>query len=239
MPELPEVQTVAQSLIDGQGLAKGIVGRTVARAQVECAKYIRIDLSEDTLLVHLRMSGDLLLGEQEQPLGKFSRAQIYFEDGVQMSFDDARKFGRLWLVADPESIFADLGPEPLDDSIQPAAFHEMLTSRNRQLKPLLLDQSFIAGLGNIYVDEALHAAQLHPLAASSSLARAKSAARQHQRQRGQHRLGLPRRRVPEQIQCLPENRRALPPLWHPDRTHRRRPTGDAHLSQLSEAVISE
>ncbi len=201
MPELPEVQTVAQSLIDGQGLAKGIIGRTIARAQVEWpktvadpdaaefvrriqgqtvtgvgrrAKYIRIDLSEDTLLVHLRMSGDLLLGEQEQPLGKFSRAQIYFEDGVQMSFDDARKFGRLWLVADPESVFAVLGPELLDDSIQPAAFHEMLASRNRQLKPLLLDQSFIAGLGNIYVDEALHAAQLHPLAASNSLDRAKS-----------------------------------------------------------------
>jgi formamidopyrimidine-DNA glycosylase len=201
MPELPEVETVANSLIEGQGLDRGILGRTIVRAHVEWpktvaepdaaefvrriqgqtvtgvgrrAKYIRIDLSEDTLLVHLRMSGDLLLGEQEAPLGKFSRAQIYFDDGVQMSFDDARKFGRLWLVDDPATIFAGLGPEPLDDSIKPAAFHAMLTSRRRLLKPLLLDQSFVAGLGNIYVDEALHASRLHPLAASDSLDRSQT-----------------------------------------------------------------
>lgn len=202
MPELPEVETVAQSLIDGQGLGAGILGRRVVDAQVAWprtiqkpspeefvhriqgqivegvgrrAKFIRIDLSEDTLLVHLRMSGDLLLGRQREPLGKYSRARIYFEGGLQLSFDDARKFGRLWLLADPQEVFAGLGPEPLDDSLKPAAFHAMLTRRNRQLKPLLLDQSFIAGLGNIYVDEALHAARLHPLASSSSLSKEQSA----------------------------------------------------------------
>lgn len=196
MPELPEVETVARSLVEGQGVSEGILGRRVAKAAVAWprtiaepsadefvvrirgqvvagvgrrAKYIRIDLSEDTLLVHLRMTGELVLDPEDVPLSKYSQVQIYFQDGLRMSFNDARKFGKLWLVDDPEKVLARLGPEPLDASLKSAAFHAMLTGRSRQLKPLLMDQSFIAGLGNIYVDEALHYARLHPLQRSSQL----------------------------------------------------------------------
>lgn len=196
MPELPEVETVAQSLIDGQGVSEGILDLRISEARVAWnrilatppaaefthriqgqvvkgvgrrGKFIRIDLSEDALLVHLRMSGELLLGFEKNPLGSHSRLQLYFGNGLQLSFNDTRKFGRVWLVEDPETVFAGLGPEPLGASLKPLRFHQMLTARRRQLKPLLLDQSFIAGLGNIYADEALHAAKLHPLTVSSDL----------------------------------------------------------------------
>lgn len=202
MPELPEVETVARSLIDGQNISDGILGLEIVSAEVfwnrtiaepsaaefiqrirgqrvqqvgRRAKYIRIDLSEDVLLIHLRMTGDVLLFQEETPLNKFSRAQIKFESGLGLSFNDARKFGRIWLLSDPDPILASLGPEPLDKALKPAHFHAMLTSRKRQLKPLLLDQKFIAGLGNIYIDEALHFARLHPLEISSEISTEKSA----------------------------------------------------------------
>jgi formamidopyrimidine-DNA glycosylase len=196
MPELPEVETVARSLIEGQGVSDGILGLSIAEARVRWersvaepsaaefvgriqgqqvsevgrrAKFIRIDLSEDTLLVHLRMTGELVLDSSDAALTKYSKVQVFFKNGIRLSFNDARKFGRVWLVEDPERLLAGLGPEPLETSLKPAAFHTMLTNRNRQLKPLLLDQSFIAGLGNIYVDEALHYARLHPLQLSNQL----------------------------------------------------------------------
>ncbi|QYK50777.1 MAG: bifunctional DNA-formamidopyrimidine glycosylase/DNA-(apurinic or apyrimidinic site) lyase [Anaerolineales bacterium] len=199
MPELPEVETVARSLVSGQGLGLNVIGRRFAHARVRWprsiavpgarsfgqqlagrqvtgvgrrGKFIRIDLSQGGLLVHLRMSGDLLLGRGEQPLGRFARVQMFFDDGVQLSFDDARKFGRIWLLDDPEVVLGALGPEPFDPALTPARFHRMLAERNRQLKPLLLDQAFIAGLGNIYADEALWTAQLHPLQASQSVDKA-------------------------------------------------------------------
>lgn len=201
MPELPEVETVARSLIDGQNVSDGILGLEIVSADVfwnrtiaepsaaefiqriqgqrveqvgRRAKYIRIDLSEDVLLIHLRMTGDVLLFQEETPLNNFSRAQIKFDSGLGLSFNDARKFGRIWLLSDPDHILASLGPEPLDKALKPAQFHAMLTSRKRQLKPLLLDQKFIAGLGNIYVDEALHFARLHPLEISSEISTDKS-----------------------------------------------------------------
>ncbi len=198
MPELPEVESVARSLVSGQGVSSGIVGRSVSKAVVSWnktiaepsatsfkrrilgqkvagvgrrGKYIRIDLSKDTLLVHLRMSGDLILGYSEKALGKHSRARFYFDDGLQMSFNDPRKFGRIWLLKDAEEELSKLGPEPLDSSFTRTDFYERLHSRKRQLKALLLDQSFLAGVGNIYADESLHGANLHPLTLASSVSR--------------------------------------------------------------------
>jgi len=198
MPELPEVESVARSLVSGQGVSSGIVGRSVSKGVVSWnktiaepsatsfkrrilgqkvagvgrrGKYIRIDLSKDTLLVHLRMSGDLILGYSEKALGKHSRARLYFDDGLQMSFNDPRKFGRIWLLKDAEEELSKLGPEPLDSSFTRTDFYERLHSRKRQLKALLLDQSFLAGVGNIYADESLHGAKLHPLTLASSLSR--------------------------------------------------------------------
>ncbi|MCL5097381.1 MAG: bifunctional DNA-formamidopyrimidine glycosylase/DNA-(apurinic or apyrimidinic site) lyase [Candidatus Omnitrophica bacterium] len=197
MPELPEVETIARSI------AGSLVGRRVSRAHVDWkrtvaapsaaglvrrivgqrvvaigrrAKFVRIQLERDTLLIHLRMSGDLLTGHSDEPLGSHSRLQIYFEDGLQLSFQDPRKFGRVWLVADPESVLGALGSEPLDTELTPARFYRMLAAKKRQLKPLLLDQTFLAGLGNIYVDEALWEAKLHPLTAASKVSKAQAGA---------------------------------------------------------------
>jgi formamidopyrimidine-DNA glycosylase len=126
------------------------------------------------MLVHLRMSGDLLLGRDANQLGKYSRFRLLFEDGLQMSFNDARKFGRIWLLKDPQMLFEKLGPEPLNESLTSDIFYELIHSRKRQLKSMLLDQSFLAGVGNIYADEALHAAKLHPLTVANKLTRKES-----------------------------------------------------------------
>jgi formamidopyrimidine-DNA glycosylase len=187
MPELPEVETIARGLASG---ADNLIGRRVARAHASWkrtvaapsaaafehrivgqkiisigrrAKYVHITLDRDTLLIHLRMSGDLLTGHSQEPLGTHSRLQIWFEDGLQLSFQDPRKFGRVWLVANAEEVTGKLGPEPLEATLTPTRFYKMLAAKRRQLKPLLLDQTFLAGLGNIYVDEALWEAKLHPL----------------------------------------------------------------------------
>lgn len=203
MPELPEVETVARSLLGGQGEGLNVLGRRVVRAGVDWkrsvamptsrafqqrivgrevtavgrrGKFIKLDLSQGSLLIHLRMSGDLILGRQEKPIGAHSRVQIYFDDGLQMSFNDPRKFGRVWLVEDAEVVLGALGPEPFDKTLTPLRFHNMLVERKRQLKPLLLDQTFLAGLGNIYADEALWSAKLHPLISSARLSKPQSAA---------------------------------------------------------------
>jgi formamidopyrimidine-DNA glycosylase len=84
-------------------------------------------------------------------------------------FNDTRKFGRVWLTADVDDVFGELGPEPLGDDFTARGLYESLHSRRRLLKPLLLDQTFLAGLGNIYTDEALNLARLHPLARSETI----------------------------------------------------------------------
>ena len=100
--------------------------------------------------------------------------------GVEyLVFNDTRKFGRVWLTDDMENFLGRLGPEPLSDEFTSHWLHESLLHHHRQLKPLLLDQTFLAGLGNIYTDEALHMAKLYPRALSDSVT-AKQAERLHQ-----------------------------------------------------------
>ena len=139
------------------------------------AKYLLIELSDDTLVVHLRMSGDLLVERETDPVAPHHRFLLYFDDGYRLAFNDTRKFGRIWLLQDPAPLFAKLGPEPLDDSLIPKDFHARLKNHKRQLKPLLLDQSFIAGVGNIYADEALHRAHLHPQTLANNLTQEQAA----------------------------------------------------------------
>ena len=86
-----------------------------------------------------------------------------------MVFNDVRKFGRVWLVSDPEKIIGGLGPEPLSGTFTPEVFYQGLQKHHRQIKPLLLDQSFLAGLGNIYTDEALYLAHVHPMMISNEI----------------------------------------------------------------------
>jgi formamidopyrimidine-DNA glycosylase len=133
------------------------------------AKYLLVQLSDDVLVIHLRMSGDLLVEKEDDPIAPHHRFMLHFEDGFRLAFNDTRKFGRIWLMDDASPLLAKLGPEPLDRSITSDDFYRRLNKRKRQLKPLLMDQSFIAGVGNIYADEALHRAKLHPQILASAL----------------------------------------------------------------------
>jgi formamidopyrimidine-DNA glycosylase len=198
MPELPEVETIARSLQQGGRGQHSITGRVVLSARLSWArtlaepgkaeflkrlpgqrveqvgrrgKFIVIRLERDWLLIHLRMSGDLRV---EQGVEKITpqthdRLSILLDDGFALYFNDTRKFGRVWLLSDPQLILGSLGPEPLDEAFTTEQFHARLAKRKRQLKPLLLDQTFLAGLGNIYTDEALFLARLHPLYSSNHL----------------------------------------------------------------------
>jgi formamidopyrimidine-DNA glycosylase len=93
-----------------------------------------------------------------------------------LAFNDTRKFGRVWLTDQPQNVLGKLGPEPLGNEFTPQWLYENLRKRKRQLKPLLLDQSFLAGVGNIYADESLHMAKLHPLGLSNAISQKKAAA---------------------------------------------------------------
>jgi formamidopyrimidine-DNA glycosylase len=190
MPELPEVETIVNTLrpalIDKTILSadlrwkrtlavpsatsfqKRILGQKITELSRR-AKFIHLQLSSASLIIHLRMSGDLLVVLGGYQPEKHDRLLLKLSDDTTLVFADPRKFGRVWLVDDPAEVFSDLGPEPLSTEFTPAWLHAALHARRRQLKPLLLDQTFLAGLGNIYTDEALHLARLHPLTLSSSV----------------------------------------------------------------------
>ena len=202
MPELPEVETIVRALREGGRDGPPIPGFEISSADLLWAgclnlpetdlgpdslsgqniqtifrrgKFIRILLSQNTILVHLRMSGDMRVEEILDPQGeprpylKHDRFVLNFTNNWRLVFNDVRKFGRVWIVSDEEKILKKLGPEPLSSEFTPEMFYEMLKSKNRQLKPLLMDQHFLAGVGNIYSDEALFEAGLHPLSISSNL----------------------------------------------------------------------
>jgi len=140
------------------------------------AKYFILRLSDFSLLIHLRMSGDLLIKESKIKPEKHDRLILSLLPAPssdsslsQLVFNDTRKFGRVWLTANPEDVLGKLGPEPLSRAFTPGWLHSALHRKHRQLKPLLLDQTFLAGLGNIYTDESLHLAKLNPLATSDSV----------------------------------------------------------------------
>jgi formamidopyrimidine-DNA glycosylase len=197
MPELPEVETLARLL------RPVLVGRTILSADllwrrtlaapsparfkkqvagqqinavVRRAKFFHLQLSADSLIFHLRMSGDLLAVLGGYEAGKHDRLILKLSNDATFIFNDPRKFGRVWLVSDPAAVFSGLGPEPLSDEFTPTWLFDALRARRRQLKPLLLDQGFIAGLGNIYTDESLHRARLHPLTCSASVSEAEAGA---------------------------------------------------------------
>jgi len=203
MPELPEVETIARKLRPhllgkviqeaelrwARTLAspaprkfKGLIRGQVIREVTRRAKFFILRLSDLSLLIHLRMSGDLVIKQNGIKPEKHDRLILrLLPDPRQIQattaesqlsslvFNDTRKFGRVWLVADPEEVLGKLGPEPFSRAFTPEWLHTALHARRRQLKPLLLDQTFLAGLGNIYSDEALNLAKLHPLAASDSI----------------------------------------------------------------------
>lgn len=192
MPELPEVQTVVNDLN-----AAGLVGVTITEAHIfwpriigiptaaafcqqiagqtiatiwRRAKYLVFDFRSGAyLLIHLRMSGRLHLSASEIERDKHEHVILELDSGQQLRFHDTRKFGRLYLVQNLSTVLGELGPEPLDANFTVKSLTPRLQAHHRQLKPLLLDQTFLAGLGNIYVDEALWEARLHPQRLSDSL----------------------------------------------------------------------
>jgi formamidopyrimidine-DNA glycosylase len=194
MPELPEVETITRKL------RPQLLGKTIQDTQLRWprtlalptprkfrewikgqeiqevtrrAKYFILRLSDFTLLIHLRMSGDLLIKEGKIKPAKHDRLILTLcsaDSGLSnLVFNDTRKFGRVWLTANPDEVLGKLGPEPLSRGFTSEWLYTALHSKHRLLKPLLLDQTFIAGLGNIYTDESLHLAKLHPLASSDSV----------------------------------------------------------------------
>ncbi len=184
MPELPEVETIVN------GLQGPLIGRTftgvrigweniIARPTVSefqrrirgrrilsirrRGKYLIFDLSGgDSLIIHLKMTGQLLVKPADAPADKYGHTVFDLDDGTQLRFLDVRKFGRVYLVADENEVVGALGPEPLADDFTLSQFSALVRKRKGALKPLLLNQRFMAGIGNIYADEALFVAGLHP-----------------------------------------------------------------------------
>jgi formamidopyrimidine-DNA glycosylase len=128
------------------------------------------------LLIHLKMSGKLSIVDHGAPLEKHDRVVFDLDDGQQLRFNDVRKFGKMWAVIDPEEVTGAIGPEPLDAAFNLPKFRGLVQSRSGVIKPLLLNQTFLAGVGNIYADESLWLAKIHPLRKADSLSDAEIAA---------------------------------------------------------------
>jgi len=192
MPELPEVETIKNELTphvvghsvtgitlfwDGivrQPLVEEFRSRLIGQRIVRLGrrgKYLIFNLDgEEALIIHLKMSGSLLLKSSAEA-DKFNRAVIHLEGGIGLYFHDPRKLGGVWLVKDMNEIVGKLGPEPLEADFTPEVLAQRLDNRSAPIKALLCDQSFIAGIGNMYADEALFAAKIHPLRSGKSLSR--------------------------------------------------------------------
>lgn len=123
-----------------------------------------------TLVFHLGMTGHLQVVPASAPPDPFSHTVLPLEDGIELRFRDPRKFGKLWLVPDATLVVGGLGPDPLDPSFTADMLAGLLQGR-RTLKALLMDQAVIGGIGNVYADEALFAAGLHPLRPAGELTR--------------------------------------------------------------------
>jgi formamidopyrimidine-DNA glycosylase len=187
MPELPEVETIARQLrargVEGRKILSVKVGwpRTVEPLTVasfsrqicgttidqvsRVGKWMMFRLSSgQTILIHLRMAGSFSL----EP-GRHDRIVLELSDGLILYYHDTRKFGRWKLVDHPDEILGRLGPDALTRRFNQTYFADAMHRRHRMIKPLILDQSIVAGLGNIYADEALWKSKVHPERLSDSL----------------------------------------------------------------------
>ena len=204
MPELPEVEatrryllregiagrTVTGADLDWPGAVRsgspahflrGARGRTI-RTVERRAKYLLLRLHDRpgaypaplTIVAHLRMTGALLLHLASAPRPRFTHNVLLLDGGWELRFVDPRKLGMLWLTADPSSVTGDLGPEPLSPDFTAQSLAVVLAGRAPSVKALLCEQSLVSGLGNIYADEALFAARIHPLTPGGAITRAQA-----------------------------------------------------------------
>jgi formamidopyrimidine-DNA glycosylase len=187
MPELPEVETIKNELtphiighrITGVTLFDEEIVRQPSVAEFRSrltgqkitglgrrGKYLIFGLSSgEALIIHLKMSGSLLL----KPPERFTRAILHLDGGTKLYFRDPRKFGVMWLVADKNTVIDKLGPEPLAAGFTTKILAQLLNKRTAPIKALLCDQHLVAGIGNMYADEALFLAKIHPLRPGRSL----------------------------------------------------------------------
>ncbi|WP_027357468.1 bifunctional DNA-formamidopyrimidine glycosylase/DNA-(apurinic or apyrimidinic site) lyase [Desulfofundulus thermocisternus] len=202
MPELPEVETIKRTLkerltdltIRGADIllpkiiqtpspeefCRLVVGKKILDVGRR-GKYLLLSLSRGlVLVVHLRMTGQLVYTAPGAPRPKHTHLVFYLSNAHQLRYTDTRQFGRFWLVP-AEKLQAvrglkDLGVEPLSGEFTVDFLKKELKKRRTRLKPLLLNQTFISGLGNIYADEALHRAGLHPARQANTLTTAEAEA---------------------------------------------------------------
>ena len=192
MPELPEVETIKRDLenkIIGlcftdvtlhwprmlQNLTSEAFSRRLISKYIEGisrrGKYLIFQLSSgEALILHLRMSGSLRL-DNDCYSDPYVRAVFDFDNGERLYFRDPRKFGMIWLVEDEEQVVGKLGPEPLDAGFTAEKLQSILGTHAAPIKAILCDQTVIAGIGNMYADEALFNASIHPLREANRLSR--------------------------------------------------------------------
>ena len=189
MPELPEVETIKNELsphVIGRRFTnvivcdakpvkrpsvdefrREVIGQNISRLERR-GKYLIFRLSSDNvLIIHLKMTGTLLLNPEQTD--RYARVVFNLDDGSQLVFTDRRRLGALWLLENEQAVIGKLGPEPLAPEFTVETLAERLHKRQAPIKAVLLDQGFIAGIGNMYADEALFAAKIHPLRKANSL----------------------------------------------------------------------
>lgn len=206
MPELPEVETVLRTIQpkliglrftgvqitlpkiirmpdDPEKFKDNIIGKEILKISRR-GKYLLFNLTDGfNLLVHLRMTGRLLYCQANEPLAKYTHLILVLDNGCHLRYADMRQFGHLWLLPEEDmnnlAGYKDLGIEPLEAKFTVSYLRKELKQKHTRIKPLLLDQTFIAGLGNIYADEALHRAKINPERLAATL-KPREAAQLHQ-----------------------------------------------------------
>ncbi|AIQ17183.1 MULTISPECIES: DNA-formamidopyrimidine glycosylase [unclassified Paenibacillus] len=195
MPELPEVETVKRTLNelikgkqienvtvrlpriiqrpdDTQAFAHMLAGHSVVHVERR-GKFLRFVFDGLVMVSHLRMEGRYGLFQGDEPLDKHTHVIFHFTDGTELRYTDVRQFGTMHLFQPGEDLLlkplSKLGQEPLDPSFTVERFKEIVSGKNTKIKPLLLNQEYVVGIGNIYVDEALHRAGIHPEVSAKAL----------------------------------------------------------------------
>ncbi len=190
MPELPEVESIRRYLVskrlegekiqraevgwadsvaaprqDIEGFANAVSGKRIGSIDRR-GKYLIASLQDESgtlshLVLHMGMTGSVHIREPVETTVKYRRAVTYLGDGRRIELNDSRRWARLWCVEKPEDAFPNLGPEPWN--LTPREFARRVKSKRSRIKPALLDQNLVAGVGNIYADEALHRSRISPL----------------------------------------------------------------------------
>jgi formamidopyrimidine-DNA glycosylase len=191
MPELPEVETTVNDLKpfvigrkikrvavlsegtiavpSAEEFADGLKGRKVVDI-TRRGKHLIFKLDNGKFwIVHMRMTGSLMMKPADEDPVPSIRVIIYLDNEQAIHFRDVRRFGKMWLVDDANDVVGRLGPEPLEPGFTAQALGKILDGHSTNIKSFLLDQTRIAGIGNMYADEALYAARLHPLRPANSL----------------------------------------------------------------------